>query len=147
DTIACLYSLKKLKYSNYSIVVVDNGSTDQSIREINNCFDTITFLKSEENRGYAAGNNLGINYAMEHGADYCWLLNNDTIVTESALNPLVERLENNSQMGLCGSKIIYYDQQNMLQALGGGTFNRWLGIARNFGRNKPLNADFDCQDI
>ena len=69
DTNECLKSLERLDYDNFEIIVVDND---------------------KENRGFAGGNNIGIKQALEKGADYILLLNNDTIVEKDFLKKLVE---------------------------------------------------------
>ncbi len=51
DTIECLRSLQELDYADYSVIVVDNGSTDQSVEEIERRYPHITLLKNDENRG------------------------------------------------------------------------------------------------
>lgn len=139
DTIECLHSLKELDYSNYSVVVVDNNSADGSADEIKHRVPDITLIRNDENRGFAGGNNTGIEYALDRGTDYVWLLNNDTVVDRQALSHLVERMEENPGMGICGSKLIYYHQRDITQAWGGGRFNKWIGTIRSFGQNEPVD--------
>lgn len=147
DTIECLYSLESLKYSNFSIIIVDNGSTDDSIKEIKKRFNGITLLENKKNEGFAAGNNRGIKYALEREADYVWLLNNDTVVDENALTALLNRVQNNPEIGMCGSKLIYYNKRNVFQLLAGGRYNKWLGITQNIGQNKPIHYSFDRKNV
>ena len=147
DTVECVRSLQKMQYSNYSIIVVDNASSDQSVEEINHRFSDITILESEHNRGFAGGNNLAITYAMQQGVDYVWLLNNDTTVEEHALTAMVDRMQDDPDLGICGSKLIFYDKRNTLQALAGGTYNKWLGITQNIAYQQPADAAFNQQKI
>ncbi|WP_372633799.1 glycosyltransferase family 2 protein [Fodinibius sp.] len=139
DTTECLRSLEELDYANYSVIVVDNGSTDRSVEKIERRFPHITLLKNDENRGFAGGNNTGIEYAMDRDAEYVWLLNNDTVVDRQALSHLVERIEEDAAIGICGSRLIYYHQRDTTQAWGGGRFNKWTGTIRSFGQNKPVD--------
>jgi GT2 family glycosyltransferase len=88
DTVECLLSLFKMDYPNYRIVVVDNGSVDDSLR-LENFSDRITLLKSETNLGYAGGNKLGMRHALANGIEYVGLWNNDTVVPPDALAKLV----------------------------------------------------------
>lgn len=147
DTIECLQSLEVLDYPNKEVVLVDNGSTDQSVQKIRAEYPGITLIESKENRGFAGGNNLGINYAMKKDANYFWLLNNDTVVEKNALSALVERMENNPAIGICGSKLIYYHQRDTVQVLGGGSYNKWLGIPRNFGEGQPVSLPINQKQI
>ena len=70
DTLECLASVKQLDYSNYEIVLVDNGSSDGSVDVISKQYPNMTLLQTGENLGYAGGNNVGIRWALEHEADY-----------------------------------------------------------------------------
>ena len=79
-TLECLRSLQHLMYSNVHVIVVDNDSTDGSVETIHTAFPSMTVIETGANLGFTGGNNLGIQYALEHGADYIMLLNNDTIV-------------------------------------------------------------------
>jgi GT2 family glycosyltransferase len=130
DTNECLASLMKLGYPNFKILVVDNASTDASVSNIQQEFPKIRILQMSENRGYAAGNNEGIRYAMDHGADYIWILNNDTVIEPDSLWPLVKKMEKNKSIGMCGSLLKDYYQTEQVQALGGGRYYKWLGITR-----------------
>ncbi|SMO50938.1 glycosyltransferase family 2 protein [Fodinibius sediminis] len=140
DTIECLHSLEKLDYSRFTPIVVDNGSTDESVEMISSRFPDVTLLESSQNRGFAGGNNLGIRHALERGAEYLWLLNNDTVVDPRALARLVDHMEENPDIGICGSRLIFYSQRDTTQAWGGGRFNKWLGTIRNIGQNKPADS-------
>lgn len=134
DTIFCLESLAKLAYKNYKILVCDNASTDGSVDKINawlkhiskknkHFSDRCKILVSERNLGFSAGNNRGLRYALEAPEmRYCWILNNDTEVDVNALSALVDRMKNKPQMGICGSKLIYFHDRNKLQALGARFF-------------------------
>src|ERR1700690_1550925 len=79
ETIACIESLQKQEAS-FDIVMVDNGSEDNSPAAISKRFPTVTILETGQNLGYAGGNNVGIEVALRQGADLVLLLNNDTVV-------------------------------------------------------------------
>lgn len=85
----CLASLKEIDYSNYEIVLVDNGSTDGSQEYFRAQYAEIALLENEMNLGFAEGNNVGIRHAMNGRADYILLLNNDTFVHPKFLSELV----------------------------------------------------------
>ncbi|MCL4455653.1 MAG: glycosyltransferase family 2 protein [Deinococcus sp.] len=128
DTLACLASLEKLDYPNYQIVVVDNGSTDESVARIRGSFPHAYLLKAQKNLGFSGGSNIGIHYALEHGADYIWLLNNDTVVEANTLRALVATAEANPRIGAVGSVLHYMNQPKRVQAWGGGWVKMLLGV-------------------
>jgi GT2 family glycosyltransferase len=147
DTLECLQSLDELNYSNYSVVVVDNGSSDKSVDKISTAFPEVHLIESGQNLGFAGGNNFGIEFSLERGTDYCWLLNNDTTVEPNALAALVERMEKDPTIGICGSKLIYYHQRDTIQVLGGGSYNKWLATTDNFGQHQPVDTPCNPQQI
>lgn len=107
DTLVCLASLQKMKTKGFLMetVIVDNGSSDESVVKISHAFPKATMLILPKNMGFTGGNNKGIEYAYKKGADYVWLLNNDTIVDERALS-LVDAFTG-SDVGIAGSKIYF----------------------------------------
>ncbi|WP_338733324.1 glycosyltransferase family 2 protein [Mangrovimonas cancribranchiae] len=74
---------------NYPVVVVDNASTDGTVGFIEQQFPNITLLKQETNLGFGQANNLGISYALNHGAKQVFLLNQDAYLVDDALEQLV----------------------------------------------------------
>lgn len=113
DTIACIESLKEITYTRYEIVIVDNASTDGSEGILKQRY-SFPVIQTGKNLGFAGGNNAGIRYALENGADYIVLLNNDTVVDKGFLEPLVETAETYKNAGVVGGKIYYYDSTNTL---------------------------------
>src|SRR5699024_1368336 len=147
DTVECLRSLQKLDYPDYSVIVVDNGSSDQSVQQIRQRVTDIHLIENEENLGFAGGNNVGIRHALEREADYIWLLNNDTVVKADTLSHLVRRIERGTNIGICGSKLIYYHDRDKLQALGGGYFNKWLGTITTLGSQKSADISINLEEV
>jgi len=119
DTLDCVASCRKLAYDNARIVVIDNGSSDDSEKILRDNLPDIEVIQSGANLGFAGGNNVGIRHAMDHGADYVWLLNNDTVVDPFALTALVEAAGQDSRAGMAGSKIFTFDEPRRLWFAGG----------------------------
>lgn len=119
DTIECVESVLRIPYPNYEIVIVDNGSTDESVPILSNKFPNLKLIKLKQNIFYAGGNNVGIRYALDSGARYIMLLNNDTVVHPDFLNPLVEAMEDDSLLCAVGGTIYYYDEEKKIQNIGG----------------------------
>ena len=106
----CLESFRTLDYKNAEVVVLDNASTNDSARRLEKEFPEFTFIFNEKNNGYGAGMNPGITYAMDHGADYIFLLNNDVIVNQpDFLTKLVQFMEDTPHAGIVGPKLLFPD--------------------------------------
>lgn len=99
-TSSCLRSLLTITYPAYEIVLVDNGSTDNSVQVLTAAFPAVTLLQTGANLGYAGGNNAGIRYAVERGAAFILVLNNDITVSPDFLKPLVEALMGQPDAGV-----------------------------------------------
>src|SRR5215469_13023071 len=84
DTLKCVRSLDSMEYRNWHAVIVDNGSTDDSVKRLREVCSEVLLLETHKNLGFAAGNNAGIRRALENGADYVFVLNNDTTVSPNA---------------------------------------------------------------
>lgn len=184
DTIECLESIQQLEYSNYLAVVVDNASTNDSLRQIQTwaagenpvtsryvdyqwknkpvqvilndqfCIDKgslaeaghrwanedpsrrLILIENTSNLGFAAGSNVGISYALAIGADYIWLLNNDTVLAPNALSHLVSFLESNSQYHGVTGQIRFYHTPNIIWNCGGDL--TWYGNRKYHYLNKHL---------
>mgnify|MGYP001563305766 FL=1 len=118
DTLECLESVYKLEYSNFEVVVVDNGSSDDSVKVIRNAYPQVTLIENDKNLGFTGGNNIAMRYAMRHGCDYMWLLNNDTIVESDALCKIITAAEKSLDIGLVSPVIYYYDKPDKIQFCG-----------------------------
>jgi len=140
-TIECVESLRKSKSDNLHIVVVDNNSPDNSYEQLIEKLPNEIIIKSEENNGFSAGNNIGIRYALEHDAEYIMLLNNDTVIDEA----MIEQLLNNSDdFTVTVPKMYYYSQSETIW-YAGGTINKKIGKTYHIGENKSDDGTFDEQ--
>ena len=89
------------------IVIIDNASKDPFILEKNEKKENIHFLRSEVNTGFTGGNNIGMRYAMQNGADYIMLVNNDTIADKHLLTELLHVLDSDEKIGITTPKIYF----------------------------------------
>lgn len=113
-TLKIIDELKILNYNNYKILVIDNCSTNESAKILanNSKYKNYIFIKNNQNLGYAAGNNIGIRYAIKNNFKYSWILNNDIELREKKiLTSLVEKLENYNQIAAIGPKIYTIDKK------------------------------------
>ncbi len=108
----------------------------------------IVLIRSHANLGFAAGNNLGLNYVQMHNdAAYVWLLNNDTFVDPASLSALVSRIKSKPLAGICGSTLLRYDDPGRVQALGGAYYCRLLALAWHLGQWRRLPANVDAERV
>jgi GT2 family glycosyltransferase len=165
DTIECLESLYQITYPNYDVILVDNGSKDDSLEKTKEYCEgrinveskffehepsnkpikiteytreeaeaggvkeeglvdlpsnrKLILIKNEKNYGFAEGNNIGIRYAFNAlDPDYILLLNNDTIVDPRFLAGLVKVAEDNEEIGMVATKLLFYDSPNIINSVG-----------------------------
>jgi GT2 family glycosyltransferase len=130
DTIDCLAALQECTYLQVTVIVVDNGSTNDSAARIRAAHPDVVLLESGQNLGFAGGNNIGIRYALAHGAEYLWLLNNDTRPAADALPALVAKALTDRKIGAVASICYYADAPSTVQAWAGSRVNLWIGHAR-----------------
>lgn len=119
DTLNCLSSLQALDYLNYQIVIIDNGSTDTSVSDIKLKFPNHLLLETQTNLGFTGGNNIGIQYALNHKADFILLLNNDTKVSSDLLKQFMLGFQNFPKAGILGAKIYLMQEKEKLDHFGG----------------------------
>lgn len=110
-----LESLRKITYSNIEIFVVDNDSPNKEADVIKSKYPEIILIKSEQNLGFAGGNNLAIREAK---GDYFLLINNDTEVEPGFLEPLVLKFQSCSNVGAVSPKIKYFYNPEQIQYAG-----------------------------
>jgi GT2 family glycosyltransferase len=144
DTAECLDSVFGIRYPNYSVVVVDNGSDDDSPARIERAFDRVRLIRNEDNLGYAEGNNVGIRHALESGAEYVWLLNNDTVVAPDALVAMVALAQSDPGIGIVGSKIYYFDRPETLW-FAGATIDWKRAISVHTGRLEKDTGQYETE--
>src|SRR6266487_2088163 len=91
DTLECLASAAAQTYPHTTIVVVDNGSSDDSVARIGTAYPEAVLLRNERNMGFAAGANRGIAHALGLGAEYVFLINNDTTFAPDTVAQLLAK--------------------------------------------------------
>jgi GT2 family glycosyltransferase len=122
DTLACLRSLAEATYPALEVILVDNSSTDESVAVVRNSFPDVTVLVNQRNLGYAAGNNVGIGHALEAGAAYVLIINNDAMVEGEAISELVKAAERHPRSGAMVPKIVYSSDPDRIWSTGA----RWV---------------------
>jgi GT2 family glycosyltransferase len=116
---------------------VDNGSANDSVARIRAARPDILLLENSKNLGFAGGNNVGIRHALTHGAEYVWLLNNDTEPAPGALGALVEKAMSERNIGAVASICYFADAPSRVQAWAGARVNLWIGYSRLSTEPRP----------
>ena len=162
DTMECLDSLLAQHHREHCVVVVDNGSKDDSVAQLdhwarqrfgssqadetgasgflkipaNAALDasswrpgtSVYLVEAGRNLGFAGGVNVGLRFMLANpDAAFAWVLNNDTTADPRCLSSMLERLRADPQLGMCGSRILYYHARDTVQVLGGGALRRLTG--------------------
>lgn len=117
-TLDCLASLREQQYANTDVILVDNGSEDETVASARDAFPEVTVIENRENLGFAAGNNVGLQHALRGDAEYIMLLNNDTAVDPAMIGTLVDMMEADPTIGITGPKMLYFDQPETIWCAG-----------------------------
>ena len=144
DTLECLESLQKIDHQNFKILVVDNASIDGTADSVRMCFPSIELIVNKENLRFAGGNNVGIHYALQHGAEYIVLLNNDTTVDIGFLKNLIGAVATDEHIGMAGPKIYYFNDPQRLW-FAGGRIVWWKGAVFHIGIREIDHGQYDTQ--
>ena len=125
----CLSSLKNVNYpkDQLEVLLIDNASTDNSVQYLKNNWPELKLIVAEKNLGFAAGNNIGFQYAIENNFDYVYLLNQDTVVTADFLQPVVELANTNPWIGAVKSKLLLHQDKEKINSIGNEI--HYLGFA------------------
>ena len=108
----------------------------------------LALIRTGGNLGFAGGNNVGLRYALARDDfAYAWLLNNDTVIPPDALVALVSRMQERPDAGQCGSRLLFYEAPNEVQALGGASYNRWFALTRHIGAFSSADRPVDISEI
>tara|TARA_B100000029_G_scaffold93098_1_gene83050 strand:- start:71 stop:1111 length:1041 start_codon:yes stop_codon:yes gene_type:complete len=133
----CVESIKKSKYNNLEIIVVDNISSDNSQTECKEKFPDIKLIQNDENFGYCEGNNIGIRNAK---GEYIIILNPDTIVEENSINELVSAYKKIGD-GLFQPKILSLHEEDILQSTGNMIQIFGFGFAKDKGEKNTKQEE------
>ena len=143
DSAECLESLRKTTYSNFEVIMVDNGSGGDDVSLLKQRFgDSIRLIVNDKNSGFAGGCNIGIKDALARGADYVVLLNNDTVVAPDFLEGLVRVAQSDERVGIAGGKVFCYELPELIW-FAGGIINYRTGRTPIRGSGEADKGQFD----
>jgi hypothetical protein len=127
DVLRCAASLPRAAYANLEAAVIDNASADDSVAALRAAYPRLTILQNPVNLGYAGGNNVGIRWALQRGADYVQIINSDTEVTAELTAELVRVAESDRRIGVVGCRnVLMEDPRRLWGAYGTLTYGPFL---------------------
>jgi hypothetical protein len=135
----CINSLKKTAYPNFEVILVDNGSTDESVDLIKNNFGWVKLLENEKNLGPIKGRNIGASIAR---GELIVFLDNDTEVDSKWLSDLVKVMVKNKSIGICACKVKFFSNRDLINSAGMGcdiygfAFSRGLICRGNYEKDE-----------
>ncbi len=127
----CLSSLSNISYpvDQYEILVVDNHSADNSVEYVKTNWPKVKVISNQENLGFAAGNNIGFNYAIDNGFSYVYLLNQDTVVVPNFLEQAIKLAKTDFGIGAVQSKLLLDDDKTKINSIGNEIHYLGFGFA------------------
>jgi len=138
----CLSSLRRQTFTDFEVILVDNGSRDGSVDFIRRNFkDFVRLIENKTNYGFARGNNIGISYATGR---YIVLLNNDTRTDPDFLKELVVVAEEYPRVGMCAAKVYLDSGQRIIDTAGHLIYRD--GLNRGRGRLEPDTGQYDTTE-
>ncbi len=139
-TLEMIESLNKISYPNIEVIVVDNCSPDDDPKIIKRKYPNVILVENPINYGFAAGNNYGL---MRARGEYVMLLNNDTVVTENFIEPLLDKLEQNPGIAAVSPKIRYFHTPDTIQYAGYTEINPITMRNFSIGFNQKDKGQYD----
>lgn len=140
----CFDTLLRSSYPNFRALLVDNASTDGSVQEAQRRYGhdpRVEILPLDSNRNWGGGNNAGIERALEAGAEYLFLLNNDTWTDPSAIGILVAAAEAQPMAAALAPKMLLFDTPLVLNSV--GVTISTIGAAWDIGVGRADRAQYD----
>jgi len=136
----CLRALSGQSYASCEIILVDNGSSDSSVRFARENFPEVKVVELSENKGFTGGNAAGFEIAQ---GVFIALVNTDARVDETWLQNLIEPMVRDRSVGICASKLIFTESLT-LNSAGDGLTTAGVGFNRGLGGSA---ADFNSFEL
>ena len=136
----CLASVFEQSYKDFKVILVDNGSTDDSVEFVKKNYSNVEIITLDKNYGFAKANNIAMERALKEGANYIALLNNDTRADNNWLDNLVKVMGLDKKIGICSSKILSIDNPRILYST--GHIFKW-GKILDRGHGEIDNGQYD----
>lgn len=146
DTYECLESVQRLTYHPVRVYVVDNASTDGTAERMSADFPQVVLIQTHRNLGVAGGFNAGVREALQQGADFVFVLNNDTSLSADMMETLVSAADADPRASILMPKIVYYDEPTRIWSAG-ARYRRFPPAIVMRGLNQPDSGQFDVPTL
>jgi len=141
DTVECIESLLKIELPKFSLLLVDNASTDDTFKKVIKRFPDIEKLSLDQNLGVSGGYNAGLKYALQKNAENIILSNNDIVFGKNSLEELINTINSKENVGIVVPKTFNYFQPKKLAGLG-GRWRKFPPSVKMIGVNVPDSTKF-----
>jgi len=141
DTLDCIRSLGEIEYTNYDIVIINNGMREVTKEIFTSKYPGLIYLDAGKNLGFAGGNNLGIEYGLANRYDLFLLLNNDVEVAADFLSKLAAKLIEDNSIGMVGPKTFYFGKKDMVWA-SGGYIIKWRALIGGLREDNTRTGEY-----
>ena len=145
----CLDSVSAIDYPNYSVLVIDNGSTDNSVEMVKEKYPQVDIIELKKNYGFAGGYNRCFTQLRDEYSEFVLLLNNDTEVDPNILSSFIQAKDKYGDNHLYGGKIFYKNNPEKIWYAGGNVNLKYLKISHRGIRqtdsveySKPMQTDY-----
>lgn len=125
DTDACLTSLLESDDKDFGIILLNQSLEAASSVMFQRKYPQIQVITLAENLGYAGNNNIGIKAALDQGAEWIFILNNDTVLDRSCISSLVNVGKSNPTAGILGPMVYHFSEPAVIQSAGGVLGKYW----------------------
>lgn len=144
EALQCLKNVFQLDYHPYEVVLVDNGSTDDSTEFISKTFPQVHLVKSPHNLGVAGGRNLGLEYALKQFSSKALLfLDNDILMNKDCLSKLVKSIDSDAKAGIATPKAYRMSTPKIIASAGGLGINFYTGTIYDIGGGEIDGGQYD----
>jgi len=143
NTLTCIATVQQLEPGPARVIVIDNGSGDDSIDRLRAAHPELELRCNPRNLGFGAGQNAVLAELLEDGFDWIWLLNNDAAPRSTALGRMLASAAGDQRIGAVGSRLLDAAPPHRLQTLGGGHVHWWLGRSREWSQEHEPVPELD----
>jgi len=138
DTVETLKSAQRMTYKNNHLLLVENSTKEAIVKKIRLQFPELEIRENGTNLGYAGGNNVGILWAMERGADYIFVLNNDVLLEPDVLEKLVAAMDSDPECAACQPLVTFNDNRETIWSAG---TEMYFGYPRLYKKGEKMKRN------
>jgi GT2 family glycosyltransferase len=145
-TIKCIQSVLESNYSDFKILLIDNGSTPENLSQLEAALpsdDRLIFMKITANRGYVGGINFGLSEGIKFDPDYFMIMNNDVVLENTAVEALTKACLKHNNKAIVTGKVYFFDEPDKIQNIGSNYSRKNRLEFERFGRTEKDVGQYD----